>query len=74
MSKISRRDFLKFIGAGAFVLIFGRLFQHVQSLPSSNSTSHQIQYISNNLVSSYKETLPVILTCPETSRVWFLNF
>jgi hypothetical protein len=64
MSKISRRDFLKFIGAGAFVLTFGRLFQHVQSLPSSNSTSQQIQYFSNNLVSSYKGTLPVILTSP----------
>lgn len=52
------------MGAGAFVLTFGRFFQHAQSLPSSNSTSQQIQYVSNNLVSSYKGTLPVILTSP----------
>jgi len=64
MSKVTRRDFLKLLGAGAFVLTFGRLFQHAQSLPSSNSTSQQIQYVSNNLVSSYKGTLPVILTSP----------
>ncbi len=69
------------MGAGALVLTFGRLFQHVQSLPSSNSTSQQIQslpssnstsqqiqYVTNNLVSSYKGTLPVILTCPHNGN------
>jgi hypothetical protein len=52
------------MGAGVFILTFGRFSQHAQSLPSSNSTSQQIQYVSNNLVSSYKGTFPVILTSP----------
>jgi hypothetical protein len=54
------------MGAGAFVLTFGRFFQHAQSLPN-NSTSKEAQqlgYVTNNLVSSYRGTLPVILTCP----------
>jgi N-formylglutamate amidohydrolase len=66
MTRISRRDFLKFMGAGASVLTFGRFFQHAQSLPN-NSTSKEAQqlgYVTNNLVSSNRGTLPVILTCP----------
>ncbi len=54
------------MGAGAFVLTFGRFFQHAQSLPN-NSTSKEAQqlgYVTNNLVSSNRGTLPVILTCP----------
>jgi N-formylglutamate amidohydrolase len=54
------------MGAGAFVLTFGRFFQHAQSLPN-NSTSKEAQqlgYFTNNLVSSNRGTLPVILTCP----------
>ena len=66
MTRISRRDFLKLMSAGAFVLTFGRFFQHAQSLPN-NSTSKEAQqlgYVTNNLVSSNRGALPVILTCP----------
>jgi N-formylglutamate amidohydrolase len=67
MTRISRRDFLKLVGTGAFVLTFGRFFQHAKSLQNSNSTSKETQqlgYVTNNLVSSYRGTLPVILTSP----------
>jgi hypothetical protein len=66
MTRISRRDFLKLMAAGAFVLTFERFFQHARSL-NVNSTSKEAQqlgYVANNLVSSYRGTLPVVLTCP----------
>ena len=39
MTRMSQRDFLKLMGAGAFVLTFGRFFQYARSLPNINSTS-----------------------------------
>ena|GEM_PF-3220638 len=70
MTRMSRRDFLNLMGAGAVVLTFGRFFQHAQSLPN-NSTSKEAQqlgYVTNNLVSSNRGTLPVILTCPHNGN------
>lgn len=55
------------MGAGAFVLTFGRFFQQARFLQNVNSTSKGVQqpgYVNNNLVSSYRGTLPVVLTCP----------
>ena len=65
MTRMSRRDFLKLMGAGAFVLTFGRFFQYARSLPNVNSASKaQLGYVTNNLVTSSRGTLPVILISP----------
>ena len=69
MARMSRRDFLKLMGAGAFVLTFGRFFQYARSLPNVNSASKaQLVYGTNNLVSSSRGTLPVILTSPHNGN------